>query len=357
MSRVRREREEREAKGEPKPQLKPKILGKPEAPAQPFLEQPGAAQVQPEGAEHAQPLAPDLEPPQRLNAKQKEIFNKMPPELKSGVAHMFKEFQREFQTQQRNWTKAVTDAEDVHRAMKAFEDDFHELGYTRGEGLVRLMTSHRKLRSDNEKTFADEYIRIGREREVDFEALAAYATGKTKPAGSAQGDIQSHPEYLDLRARYDQLSSQVQGYSNQAAEEENRYIGNEFRTVLNEMDQQGRYLYPELHDEGFMNSFNIRTAPLVAGIRIATPHLSYGQALKKALHTMRGDLNAGAHPNPNPASPRANGNRPPISPSSLRGRGNPPALSSNGQLPEIPPEFLRTAADTMNWVRQNRRRA
>jgi hypothetical protein len=317
-------------------------------------EQDGKGEEKPEGEperpnDPAIPPAEKITAPQRLSARAKEAWDKADPVLKTEYARMFADQERAFHKAQREWSQKISEAGDLHEATKPFETEWYQAGYSRAAAVRQLAATHRKLVSDDPKTFADEFIRIGNDRGVNWEALAAYATGRTKQAEGGQRSQSDNAEIQALRQEVQRLQSYHRQAEEQASMRENESIASEFRKVYDEKDASGRYLYPELHDE----SFDDRAAPLIAGIRAATPELSYSDAVRRAIWVMRG--NVGNPPAPNPIRPSAQAIKPPISPISVRGKSA-PAVSTNGELADIPADVLaRGGAATMEWVLRNAR--
>lgn len=223
-------------------------------------------------------VAFDGKPPQRLSAAQKEAFNALPPQLKAGVASMFAEHERTFTAAMQEARRAEAESRGIIEAVNPFATSWAERGFTVPAAVAALAAANEKLL--NEKTRESTFLNLGNDLQVDWERMAALARGEEKPAAS----VASHPEITALREELNALKSEREQVRSKQLNESVQGIVSEMAAVRDEQDQFGRYLYPEMHEEGFFE----RAKPLVSALRATIPGLSYGEALKRAYSSITG---------------------------------------------------------------------
>lgn len=248
---------------------------------------PGAqAQEKPakaDAAKQQKPVKADrFDPPQRLSAKQKEVFNALPPPLKAAVGSLFAEHERTFTAAMIQTRQAEANARSVVEAVQPFATKWAERGFTVPSAIAALAAANERL--TDEKTKREAYLALGRDIGIDFDEVAAIARGEA-PAAQAGAGISSHPEIVALRQELAALRSEREQSVTQQVQQTAQSIAAELAAVRDEQDQFGRYLYPEMHEEGFFE----RAKPLVSGLRATIPGLSYADALKRAYSALTGN--------------------------------------------------------------------
>lgn len=223
---------------------------------------------------------PEMFPPDRLHAPEKEVFNQLPMPLKKAWHRAIKDLEASTTRNNQEMTRATTEARGVVEAVQPFAKSWGERGFTVPSAIAALAAANEKL--TDPKTSKDAYLALGRDIGIDFEEVAAIARGET-PAGHV-APVTSHPEFIAMRNEINALKSEGEQFRSKQLNETVSSIAAEMAAVRDEQDQFGHYLYPEMHEEGFFE----RAKPLVSALRGTVPGLSYGDALRRAHASMTG---------------------------------------------------------------------
>lgn len=233
----------------------------------------------------------DVAPPNRLNAADKEVFNKMPKRLRAAAARMFKEHEARRVQGDQALSKLVTENRGIMEAVQPYVAEWGARNLTVPQALAGLAAAHKKLTTP--ETAKPTWIALGADLGIPQETLQQIQQLIGADGGGARGvsapsagfDIENHPTVKALR----QEVNLIQGkFREQEDSELNRQVAPviaEGQAVKNEKDASGRYLYPELHDDEVVLQ---RVKPLVSALLETLPGLSYGDALKRACLTIRG---------------------------------------------------------------------
>jgi hypothetical protein len=289
----------------------------------------------------------EIPPPNRLNAAQKEVFNKLPPDLRRATHEMFKNHEglvtRAMQ-QARNAEREAAHVVETVRPYLLAHPELQEEGYTEAKLVSSLIAAHQRL--TDPKTAKQTWIQLGQQIGIPSQALTQFADGQTG-TGAVQSDISQHPQFRALQERLNQVTSVIDGRAKQEYETTVSGIVSEMEAVRNEKDNFGRYLYPKLHEDDFLE----QAKPLVSALIKVRPGLGYGEALRQAYATLEGQ-NGNFSQGSQARFPQQQ-----VSPSaaavSVRGRSAPSAPS---EMEEIPPEALKDARATTAWALKQLRR-
>lgn len=243
--------------------------------AEPVRGEVGKPKVKKEG-----PFDPEMFPPERLHAPEKELFNQLPMPLKKAWHRAIKELEASTTRNNQEMTRATTEARGVIEAVQPFAKAWGERGFTVPSAIAALAAANEKL--TDPKTSKDAYLALGRDIGIDFEEVAAIARGEA-PASNAAA-VTSHPEIIAMREELNALKSEREQFRSKQLNETVQSIASEMAAVRDEQDQFGHYLYPEMHEEGFFE----RAKPLVSALRGTVPGLSYGDALRRAYASITG---------------------------------------------------------------------
>jgi len=276
------------------------------------------------------PETEDSRPPERFNAKQKEIFNSAPPEIKHALSAMVLDQEREFTKAMQEARKYEAHNKGIVEAVQPYVDDWAERGFTVPQALAALAAANKKLLDP--KTRVAAYRKLGAEMGI---TSADTPEGEAVPA--EMPDIENHPVVKTLLTELSELKSER---DRERSEKQNATVSSivtELATVRDEKDASGRYRYPKLHDDGFLD----QVKPLVSALKGAIPGISYGEALKRAYASYEGEPQ-GNSVQPNQARLPVNNstqNRALQAAVSVRGRAAP---STNGtSLPDVIPDSVR----------------
>jgi len=282
-----------------------------------------------------------------LPAEKKELFNKLPPELKAETAKLFKDHESHFTKALQETRAAQKDAEHIIKAVRPYlqsKPDLIANEYTEGRLVGELLAAHMKL--EDPKTALGEYLRIGAQIGINPKFLEHMA--KSVPAQQ-----QASPQIAALHQRLHALESNQQQVLNQAEEDAINSAVEEIQTAIEEKDASGRYLWPELHDESYRN----RVQPLASQLLDTYPNLSWGDALKQIVLQQRQiDGTSTQQPNQQAKLPAQTNQTPQQAAQaavSVRGRSSAP--SAPGELKDVPDEALANPRATVAWALKNMR--
>ena len=340
VSRVLREAQEKDSGGEgSEPQ-------EAETPAGAKLVKPSQSNLKPKGQQ--KPESFQIPPPARLKAAEKEVFNSMPDPLKRAAHAMFKNqeatFTRAMQQVQAE-AKEVTHMREAVRPYLLSHPELAEQGFTESRFISALVSAHQKL--TNPKTAKEAWLELAPQVGIDADTIKQLREG----VGTPQTDITAHPQFVALQQKLNSIESKQQSVESEKHNAAVSRVLSEMEATRDEKDSAGRYLYPELHEEAFLDA----AKPLVSALVRAIPNLSYGEALKRAYFTLKGQSGNSNQVNQARFSNQNTNNlaRAQQAAVSVRGRSAP---SVPGNLNTIPPEALRTPKETVAWALQQLRR-
>lgn len=227
-----------------------------------------------------EPFDPEMFPPERLRAAEKELFNQLPMPLKKAWHRAIKDLESVTTRSALEHSKATGEARGVIEAVQPFAVGWAERGFTVPAAVAALAAANEKLL--NEETREQTFLSLGKDLGIDWGRMAAIASGAA-PAAAPQS-LSSHPEISALREELNALKSEREQIRSKQLSETVQSIAAEMAAVRDETDATGHYLYPEMHDDGFFE----RVKPLVSALRGNTPGLSYGDALKRAYSALTG---------------------------------------------------------------------
>jgi len=293
---------------------------------------------------------PDLPPPNRLSAEQKEHFNKLPAPLKKATHAMFQNVEAQFTKAMQEARGAQREAAHIVEAVRPYllsHPELQEQGFTESKIVSGLLAAHQKL--TNPKTALSTYADLGAQIGLSKEKIAAILD-IAKGNDASVVDIKQHPDFVSLQERFNTLESKIGGAERQSLEAQVTSIVSEMEAVRDERNQAGQYLYPKLHDGQYLE----QVKPLVSALVRAIPGLSYGEALKRAYHQIEGTTgNSIQATQPRlPTTPIGRTERSAAAVASVRGRSA-PAVSS--AVNEPPAEALKDARSTVMWALQQHR--
>lgn len=229
----------------------------------------------------------DLEAPASLSAKEKALFNKLPKELKPSVARLFKDAQGRFTRGQQDLANRVQQAafreQEASHLVQALQPlytsnpELAKRGVTLSQFAASLGGTYANL--TNPETDWDELKNIAASR--------GYRIAKVDDHGNALPDSASarvngydHQQNQDLNDWRERVDNYLVAQEIKAASEP---ILNELRSVQQERDAAGNFVYPELQSRQF-----IQYAKQLVSAEIGKdPSLSYGNALRKVTEEAR----------------------------------------------------------------------
>lgn len=219
------------------------------------------------------PKAEYIDPPHTWRAEDKEAFKKWPVEAQKEFRRRHDEMERQFHRINTDWRKVKTEYEDIDRAVSGFEKSWAAVGITRGEGIQRLARAQMMLDANP----AQAITQIARSY-----GLQVQIAGQN--GGNGHVSPQIDPTVQALREELNSIKQTFTTREQQAQRQANEAKLSEFHGVRDETDEFGRYLYPELHDDQFVENL----APLYAAFEKTNPDLSPAELLKRAYSAQTG---------------------------------------------------------------------
>jgi hypothetical protein len=289
----------------------------------------------------------DIRPPQRLTAEEKELFHKAPPELKKALANMFNNHEAAFTKGRQEQARAEQEAKHVVEAVRPYllsNPHLAERGYTESRIVSELIATHQKL--TDPKTGVDTWLRIGTQIGLDPSTIEAIKETVGVGSRNSEGaDISSHPQFQALQEKINALESYYGQQQNMQVQQTLQSVVSEMEAVKEEMDANGRYVYPKLHDQSFLE----RVKPLVSAIVQTTPEVGYGEALKRAYRTIEGDSSQ-SYQAKVPTAQNNNDINKRAAQAAVSVRGKVPPSMTPSSMDEIPKEALGSARDSVKWA-------
>ena len=283
---------------------------------------------------------PEMFPPERLKAAEKELFNELPLPLKKAFHRTIKELEGVTTRDATEYKRTTTEARGVLEVVQPFAREWAEMGFSVPAAIAKLAASQSRL--IDPKTSKAEYIRIGKDLNIDFAELAG---GEPTSESGQIPDIENHPKLILLQNKLDGLLSEREQERSRQVSTQAQSIVSELETVRDEKDQYGRYRYPKMHEPEFLE----RVKPLVAALRRTAPDLSWADAMKRAYVSLEGD-SAQLNP-PRLPTAEATNQRALSAAVSVRGR-TAPATSGIMPLDKVPD----SPRDTVRMVLEQMRR-
>lgn len=259
--------------------------------------QPGKARTRPEavqelpGQQQQQPKR--LSPPERWPVESKEEFHKLPPVAQKEVLSFWNGIESHTTKLWQDLNREVDQNREVNEIVAHYLPGWNVKGITKAQAIAELCAAQDYLI----KSPIEGVARIMQKTGVTLEQLEDFASGGgARASQSQQGQVSSQLTADEVR-RIIQESLQQQ-----TAHGELESARAEVVAVRDELDSEGRYKYPELHDASYIE----RVKPLVEDIRRTQPGISWAEATKKGVNTLR--ILEGRAPSingsPSPSNPR-----------------------------------------------------
>lgn len=296
----------------------------------------------------ADALDPELQPPERLSPKAKLAFQNLPKGLKREIHKTIKDVEAGGTKVVQEARKEAEEVRHIREAVASFVGDWADRGFTVPQGIMQLARVQQKL--TNPETKLSTFIAIGRDLGIAPEHIAEHLSGKS---GAAPAPLTSHPEFTALQNETKQLRSEIEQRN---LAQSVQPIVQEMNAVRHEVDPtSGKFRYPELHDESYLESLKTRVTELVGN----GSGLSVGQALLQANTERKQALFGHSLPAQStttriPASAPQN-NRAQLAAVSVRGSRVASGITPGNDV-SPPPEALKNPAATTRWVLEQQRR-
>ena len=259
----------------------------------------------------------ELEPPERLTPEEKAIFKRSSPAMKRVLHRVVKSLEsghsKALSADRAELSQKTQKYRDLDAILDPYRPELIARGHNEVSAISELLKIHKGL-SDPQTRFKT-YEDLG--RQIGYTGNV----GNTSTDGAT--DISTHPHVKQLEEKINQLQKAVEPIHNNfrqahesQAQQVNEGLRRNYVAVAEELDNQGRLLYPKLSQE---SSYFDKVRPLVVALMQSDPDLMFQEALKEAYNRTE-KRNGYLHQNQARPSPRTNNNNRTTPPLSVRGK-------------------------------------
>lgn len=292
------------------------------------------------------PSAPKYDPPARFGVNDKEWFNKQPPEVQRNVADAFRNIEAHATKVFQDLQREKEEVSQIRQITRQYAPNWHARGITEVQAIAEFAALDAKLIENPLATVDGILERIGITPEQVFEyrrsgGRATQPHPPAQPTANPQQNYLTEDRFIQKMTEWQQMQQRQQ--ATQAGQAE-------VNRLANTVGQDGRYVYPELHDPAQVE----RVKPLVDAIWKIHPNLSAADVTKEAISYLR-QRDGSQVGNPSPSQPRLSRDQNEIAKVrsaavSVRPRGNGTISTSTAAKPGETYEesILRARAELMS---------
>lgn len=290
----------------------------------------------------------EIDPPARFKVEHKQVFNKLPDDLKKATSQMIRDQESAFTKAMQKASQKEKEAASIIEAVRPYYVTHPELadaGMTESQFAARLIAAHTNLTSTDQATRLNTFASIGEQIGLDREILGQILNLATD-SGNGKSNLSNDPTIAALQKEINDLKSERDQAKNLQQSTQVSGILAQMKQVRDATDANGNYLYPKLHDGEYLE----RLKPLVSALKGASPNIGYGEALKRAYAIAENQDGVSNQVNQTGLSAQTNNQtlRATTAAKSVRGRSAPTGQS--GSADDIPEEALGSAKDTVRWA-------
>lgn len=268
----------------------------------------------------------EIKAPQRFTAEEKEIFNKLPLEIKQIAEKAFKEQEADYTRSKQFLADGMKQLEaeraqnaELTKTMNRYLAKWGANGIAPEQGIMALAAAHDELthmdKNVRKTAYAKLLINSGLDANDFAEVLGGQSQTQVQPQKIQQPIL---TEEERMRQSYvDSLIARDQALQQQTQEQQVLSVIKEIEAVKEEKDATGRYIYPKLHDATFID----KVKPLVLAT-METTGVSWGEAFKKVYAIAVPDFQSGQTRFPTQNNNRSN---------AVNVTRSSPTIRSNGQ--------------------------
>lgn len=282
---------------------------------------------------------PEINPPQRLTAAQKEAFHTLPYEQKKILADTVRDLEAGNMKVVQESRRVQAAAQEALDAIQPYVNKWNIKGLSPGMAIRQLAAVNDYLMEHRE----DGLLQLAATMRLDPNKIIAKLTGK-EGASNGNGHAQL-PEHLtnELREAREFRQRMQSHFEAQQAAEIDRVateISSQIESVRNERNAAGKFKYPLLHDGAFLS----RVQPLIGALKEAHPDLSWGDCAKRAYISIEGGSLSPDAPRPTNGIDAAEEiQRAKVASTSLRGKGGAPVATQAPKSPKKVEDTVRLA--------------
>lgn len=223
------------------------------------------------------PNQPRIEPPARWTIEKKEWFNKQPRLAQEEIAKGWGEIEGNTTKLWQDLNRELDDHREVSKILNTYRSQWGDKGITEAQAIAELCATQDNIIKKPLETIA----RIMQKRGVSIQQLNQFVNGGN--GASQQAAPQVPPEFNELTQKVNHLYNSFQSNQQTSQAQALQQAVGEVEQLRNEIDQGGRYRYPELWDQQQL----ARVKPLVEDLRKNQPSISWAEATKRAVNTLR----------------------------------------------------------------------
>lgn len=218
---------------------------------------------------------PELEPPQHWEVANKEWFHRQPLEVKKEALKWFKNAQAQTTRALQELNRERSAAQEINEVTSKHLQKLDTRGMSAGQVIDQLFSFQHQINEDD----VGAIIEMMRYRNLSLADLQDRLENGGAPK-YAQNNQQQQQTYLTPQDLERIMAERDEKLNQQRATEA---ATEEVRSLMREMDAQGRYVYPELHDPQYVQ----RIQYLISHVRANNPDASWKEAYRQAVLTDR----------------------------------------------------------------------
>lgn len=227
----------------------------------------------------------EIRPPQRFTLEMKERFNQYPPELKKQYLKDWGEVESQTTKLWQDWNRELGKNREINQIVDHYIPKWGVQGMTPQAAVAEMFAMQDRIIQDPLAAYTLMLEKSG----ITPEMLYEYREnrGATQQPARPQFQQQEQNNFLTKEQLYETMQEW------QAAQQEQFEVqsaASEVQALKDSMSADGRYLYPELHDNAQIE----RVKPLVDSLLKTHSGLSFGEATKQAVQALRYLYNSGS---------------------------------------------------------------
>lgn len=220
-----------------------------------------------------------LEAPNRFPIEKKEWFNKQPREVQEEVVKGWGEIEGHTTKVWQDLQREKNRYTGVNQVLDHYVTKWGVQGLTPDQAVTEFAATYDDIIQRGPAAFVTMIQKAG----YTIDDIVDAAIGGQAPQQQQQNRQQIAPEIKGLTEKVDSLYNYFNQSQQSVQQRALQAAVSEVNAVKLETDANGTYLYPELHDASQVQ----RVQPLVEDLRKSQPSISWSEATKRAVQTLR----------------------------------------------------------------------
>jgi hypothetical protein len=234
-----------------------------------------------------------LKAPARFTAEEKEFFNKLPDKLKPAYKKGFDDMQADYtktkqflydgvkqlDTEKEELAKERAEFGEMRTTVQRYLSKWGSQGVSPEKAIMALASVQDELTHPDKEVRKATYAKLLISSGLEPEDFAEILGGQVRQPEPSRNIVQPTltPQEIQRQSYIDSLIARDQQLQAQSVNQQVQTVVNEIEAVREMKAQDGRYLYPKLHDPSFVE----RVKPLVVAT-METTGCGWGEAFKRA---------------------------------------------------------------------------